>query len=221
MDELPLLPAQLPQAQPPELPQGMISKIDGFLQNPIFAYACKSHVEDIQQFIKENSGDFEPLVYDYINSKYPNIYATIKPEESLPEGDGLPEDQEEPLIKPTPQSEINFQIWQMHLEGYSATEIADYLSDKFDRDIYAMHVGRQISRMKALAEKAAPKIPDEPAIKPTSTQATRTPKPIDQDTHLVMTSLASVINFWTNIKFYVYMSLAGLAGAIIQKTMLR
>jgi len=51
MEEIPL-PPQLPQQQ--ALPPGIIEQIDKYLSNPLFQIAAKSHVSDIQEFIKEN-----------------------------------------------------------------------------------------------------------------------------------------------------------------------
>ena len=223
------LPPQLPQA-PPELPADMVSQIDKFLSNPLFAIGVKGHVEDIQQFIKENAGEFEPLVYDYIKSKYPNIFAIIQPEDVKEEVEREDKDkgEEEEPVKPVPQAAITYEILELHKELYTPSEIADILSEKYDINLYAMHVGRIIKRAEAAALAAQNKPQDKPEIKQVI-QVTRTtqtptenstPKQIDPDMMLVVSSAASLINFWNKIKIYIYMTLAAIVGAIIQKTII-
>lgn len=209
---------QLPQSEElPVLPLSMIEQVDKYLSNPLFQIAAKSHVGDIQRFIKDNSGEFEPSVYDYISLKYPNIYAIIKPpEEDKEEPKSEDKDEEEePVIKPVPQAAITYEILELHKELYTPSEIADFLSEKYDINLYPMNVGRIIKRAQAAQ---APK----PEIKQATSAQAHTPitKPIDSDTHLVMSTAVNIINFWTNIKFYVYMSLAGLAGALIERAII-
>ena len=227
MDELPL-PAKLPVEEPPQLPAGMIEQIDKYLGNPLFQIAAKSHAEDIRQFIKSNSGEFEELVYEYIKGKYINIYNIIKPEEVTkeePESEDQDEE-EEPVIKPVPQAAITYEILELHKELYTPSEIADFLSEKYDITLYPMHVGRIIKKAQALA---AQKPKDEPEIKqviqanpagqvvtmPAQT-VTPAPKPLDPDMLLVVSSAAGLINYWNKIKIYVLMSIAGVAGYLLK-----
>lgn len=223
------LPAQLPQAAP-ELPAGMIEQIDKYLSNPLFQIAARGHSEDIRKFITENSGEFEPLVYDYIKGKYINIYNILKPEEKdTPESEPEPEDEEEePIEKPIPRAAVEYEMIELYKEGYNYSEISDHLNSRYDLNLWPMQISRVIARAKE-ATKAAqspkPKLQEAPEVKNTLPQATRTQTPaeacttkpaIDPDMMLVVSSAASLINQWNRIKVYVLMALSATAGYLLK-----
>lgn len=168
------------QQQPPQQPTnpgngiaGIIESATKMLGDPATRALIVANPAMLIGIIDEYS-EYKPLIYSFLQSSYPDIYEALsKVEPEQPEAQPEPEPQPEPDIieKPVPREALNYEMMEMSREGYSATEIADYLSEKYDVDIYPMNVGRTIKRLQQAAQDKAratlgniPKAPSQPTI---------------------------------------------------------
>ncbi len=155
-------PEQPQQPEQPGLPGGMsVSSILELLQNPVVRSTILSNPQPIRELIQ----GYESLVYPLLQSSYPDIYealSTVEPEEEKDNDKGT--ELNETINKPVPREAINYEIISMHSEGYSPTEIADYLSEKYDIELFPMQVGRTIKRLQAATAQKKPSVPTPSSI---------------------------------------------------------
>lgn len=156
----------------PQLPAEMVNTIEKYVSNPMFQILAASKVPEIRDFITENAGDYEPLVYEYLKSKYPSIFALLQQGENnagmanYPPGqtdtrtigqNGLNGEFESPDDEP----ELTKELWdsiledmvEMEKDGYSPGKISRIIQEDHGIELSHQQVRTHLERFKR-SEKA-------------------------------------------------------------------
>lgn len=204
----------------------ILKMIDAWLGIDENQDVAKPYIEDIRDLIGSVTGAAEPIAISYIRSTYPNFGRLLSGETGTGVGEGKAENTDTDEVQDRaipPKEALYWEAYELHKQSYSASEISDELYNRYGVDIFPMHIARAMKRIEAteaakLKEKANTSTQMNPAT------ATKTPTPVnpgaipqDRDAHIVFSTLANVIIFWGKIKFWVYISIAAVTGAVVEK----
>ncbi|MDD5616356.1 MAG: hypothetical protein PHH85_09160 [Candidatus Methanoperedens sp.] len=160
------------------LPQEMINKIDNYVHenqidkivnSPLLKILLISRIPEAQKYITENFGEYEPLIYDYVRSKYPSIYNLINQGENnagltntplnqtdIPENEENSTDENvanvEPISKELWESILDDMV-EMDKNGYSPGKISGIIFDDHGVELTHQQVRTALERFKR-SEKA-------------------------------------------------------------------
>lgn len=119
------------------LPQEMADKIDNYVHenqidkivnSPLLKILLIPRIPEAQKYITENFREYEPLIYEYVRSKYPSIYNLINQGENNAGLTNTPPFQADTRM--TGQSGLNGEFEDIHTKEIDEEEISEELYDE-------------------------------------------------------------------------------------------
>lgn len=211
-----------PQEQPGSGISDILKSATELLSNPILRQAIIKNPEVIKDLISENAGELEPVVYGFLQSNYPDVYEAVsKVNDKV--------DKPDARSGMIPQEQFKADIIDLDSQGYNLSQIAQILSDEYNKTIYAMQVSRVLKKAESEQEEEAKRKEQElkqpkPKVDTIASQVAQTipvrPAPMPAPAFKipdVMTSMYS--NIISTLRWGAVAALTGILGFILGKVM--
>ncbi len=158
-DEQPQQPKQPEQPGSPKGIGDIIQLLGGALSNPVVADTIKTNAAQVKQLIHENVEGYEPLIFAYLQSSYPDIYEALSKVESE-----QPEEKRDVTNGMIPHQQFVDDISELDENGYSMNQISEILSEKYNRKIYPMQVSRILKKLDEQGDEPEPEDKPKPKV---------------------------------------------------------